>query len=423
MRSFVSAALVSSLAAASASAQGLRATVADLFKFGECGEALCLQVNAALHGLHYSPSATATSASLIGFFSDAIGNAVSNLPISAASGGVTFSFAGGAPVKTSISPGPIFAERSQTLGRGRLLAGGNVTQLNFRTFRGLPLDQFVFNFAHQNVGSPVYGDPEFENDVIQVRTKLDLNVVVTTAFLTYGLLDRVDVGVALPFVRTSLSGTSLGQIIPFGPNSPHFFGTDANRQLTATASTSGSSIGLGDVAARVKINLIQNPDDGFAVFGDVRLATGSQEDLRGSGNTSARVLGVYSGRYGNFSPHVNAGGLIRTGDLQNNAILATVGFDHLLNPNWTMAVDALSEIQLGDNKVAIPPDVEFEVPFRRSVTPTNIPGTKDHVVNGSLGFKYAKPGAVTGVINALFPLRAGSLQPRVAFTAGLEYSF
>ena len=404
-------------------AQTLRQQINSLFRFGECGEALCLQVNAEQHGLHYAPSATVASGALLTFFADNIGAAVSNLPISSSSGGVTYSFSGGRPVKTSTSSGPIFAERGQTIGRGQLLAGANVTSLNFATFRGLPLDQLNFNFAHQNVGSPVYGEPSFENDIISVQSDLNLNVFVTTAFMTYGLLDKLDVGIAVPLVRSSLSGTSRGVITPFSATTPHFFGTTANPSLTATGNTSASSIGLGDIAVRVKANLSQSEKAGVALFGDVRLPTGDPDNFRGAGSLSARLLGAYSGRYGNFSPHVNGGLLIRTDSAQNNAALAIVGFDQLINDSWTLAVDILSEYQLGENKVSLPEPVQLTAPFNRSIIPTNIPGTKDHVVSGSLGAKYTMANGLTTVLNALVPIKTGGLQPRVAFTAGVEFSF
>ncbi len=406
-------------------AQGasLKQQVNNLFRFGECGEALCLQVNADVHGLHYAPSATQASGALIDFFADAIGTSVSNLPISSSSGGVTFAFVGGRPVKTSTSSGPIFAERGQTLGKGQILGGANVTSLNFSTFRGLALDQINFNFSHQNVGSPVYGDPSFENDVIQVRSDLDISVLVTTAFLTYGLLDRLDIGIAVPIVRSSLGGSSVGSVLPFGPGSPHFFGTPSSPTLTANGTTSGTSFGLGDVAVRVKANLSQSEIADFGLFGDVRLPTGDADNFRGAGALSARLLGAYSGRYGNFSPHVNAGLLLRTDSLQNNAAIAIVGFDQLINDRVTFAFDVLSEYQIGDNKVALPPDVQLQAPFVRTISPTNIPGIKDHVVSGSVGFKYTTARGVTSVLNALVPIKTGGLQPRIAFTAGLEYSF
>ena len=399
----------------------LRAQVADLFSFGECGEALCLKVNAAVHGLHYSPSVQSATGSLINFFTDAIGNSVSNVPISSSSGGVTFSFRGGAPVKTSVSTGPIFAERAQTLGRGRFVGGANVTALRFTTFRGLPMDQLEFNFAHQNVGSPIFGNPEFENDVIQVRANVDLNLVITTATLTYGLLDNLDVGLAIPLVRAGLSGTSVGSVIPFGPSTPHFFGSEGAPSLQATGAISGSSVGLGDIAARVKLNVSEAR--GLALFGDVRLPTGDADELRGSGAVSFRALGVYSKRYHDMTPHANLGVLVRTGASQKNAIVSTLGFDQLVSPSITFAADVLAELQIGANAVPLPSPVTITAPFLRTIIPTNLPGSRDHLVRAAFGVKYTTRGGLTALLNALVPLRSGSLQPAVAWTAGMEYAF
>jgi hypothetical protein len=407
---------------ASLHAQTLRSKVSDLFRFGECGEALCLQVNAAVHGLHYVPSASVASGAILDFFTRAIGLSVSSIPISSSSGGIAFSFGGGAPVQTSVSSGPIFAERAQTLGRNRMLVGGNVTAMSFKTFRGLPLDELVFNFPHQNVGNPTYGDPDFENDVIQVRAKVDLNLLVTTAFVNYGLLDNVDVGVAIPFVRTSLTGESFGEVLPFGATTPHFFGTPGAQSLTATGSTEGSSVGVGDLAARVKIGLMQGDSSGFALFGDARLATGDEEELLGAGDWSMRALAIYSARRGGFSPHVNAGAVIRGGD-RNNGLLATVGFDQLISRAFTLAIDAIGEYQLSDNEVDIPEPVQITAPFARTVVPTNLPGGKDHLLHTAIGVRYSRPNGLAALVNALIPIKAGSLQPRVAWTAGLEFTF
>jgi len=402
-----------------ASAAGsLRSQVADLFRFGDCGETLCLQVNASVHGLHYTPAAQGATASLINYFTDAIGNSVSNIPISSSSGSVTFSMRGTEAVQSTISTGPIFAERARTIGRGRLVGGLNVTSLQYRTFRGLPLNELQFNFAHQNVGSPVFGDPEFENDIIQVGAKVDLNLLVTTASFTYGLLDNLDIGVVIPLVRAGMSGTSTGTIIPFSANSPHAFGSDNNRTLTSAGAISGSSAGVGDIAARAKLNV--TADRKFAIFGDVRLPTGNADELRGSGALSVRAVGVYSTRYRDMSPHANVGFLVRTGDTQKNAFLTTLGFDQLVSESITFAADMLAEVQIGDNAVASPEAVVITQPFQRTITPTNLPNTRDHVVSAALGFKFKSKSGVAGLLNALVPLRSGSLQPSVTWTAGIE---
>src|SRR5690349_23467908 len=109
--------------ASSASAQGLRQKIEKgLFSFGNCGEPLCLAplvLAGNVHGSHFIPSAESGNAAIIAFLGNAVGTNVSNIPISATTSGVTYRFEGGAPVRTNVSSGPIFAERAQTLGRGR----------------------------------------------------------------------------------------------------------------------------------------------------------------------------------------------------------------------------------------------------------------------------------------------------------------
>src|SRR4030095_5428428 len=228
------------LLADAAAGKGLRQKIEQgRFSFGTCGEPLCLPAlvlagNA--HGRHFIPSAESGNAAIIAFLGSAIGANVSNIPISATTSGVTYSFEGGAPVRTNVSSGPIFAERAQTLGRRRMLIGANVSSIRFNTVRGIPLNSLDFNFAHQDTDPPGEGNPIFENEFITVRTSLDVNVLATIAFATYGVTDRIDVSVALPYVSNSIDGHSVGQIVPFGPNPAHYFGGTASAPiLSATA--------------------------------------------------------------------------------------------------------------------------------------------------------------------------------------------
>ena len=237
-------------------AQSLREKFADLFRFGSCDEALCLDVDPSFHGRHFIPAAEQGQANLIDFLRNAIGVSVANIPISATSSGATFSIQGGLPVRTSVSSGPVFAERAQTLGRGRFLIGANVSSVRLESVRGVPLQDLTLNFTHENIDFNELGEPDFENDIIHVRTALDINLLVGSLYLSYGLLDRVDLGVALPLVRTSLSGSSDAQVIPFSAGTPHRFSATGD-PLEATASIDESATGIGDVAGRLKINLIQ----------------------------------------------------------------------------------------------------------------------------------------------------------------------
>src|SRR3712207_9458870 len=46
-----------------------------------------------------------------------------------------------------------------------------------------------------------------------------------------------------------------------------------------------------------------------------------------------------------FTPHANVGYLYRAGDQLNDAVLATLGFDHLLAPWATLAADVVTELR------------------------------------------------------------------------------
>jgi hypothetical protein len=416
-------------------AQGLRDKISELFVFTPGQQPLFLG-GTGVHENHFLTSASSQNGVLISFIGSAVGSNIASIPLSATSGGSTFRFEGGAPVRTSTSPGPILAERAQTLGKGRVFVGANINRLKFQSLRGVGLDDIALNFVHQNVDTPAcdsiegrdcapYGVPRLENDVIALRLGLDLEMTVTSFFVSFGLLDRVDVGVALPVVSTSLVGQSDVQIISFAESAAvHYFGgTPTNPVLSTSRSTAGSASGLGDVAARVKVNFMQSERSSFALLADARFPTGSAEDLLGSGHFSGRLLGILSAQFGPFSPHANVGALLRNTDSLNNAVLVTVGFDHMMAPWATLAADVVSEFQIGESKVTLPGSVTYEVPFTRTVQPTNIPNRRDDLISASFGFKFLTGSGITIVTNGLLPLNDGGLRPNLMWTAGLEYNF
>ncbi len=407
-------------------AQGLRARITQLFTFGDCGQPLCLDgsVNAENgHGNHFLPSAFAGNQTVISFILDAIGTNVSNIPLGATSSGATFTLVNGLPVKTSESAGPIFGERAQTLGRGRLVVGANMSAMSFASLRGTPLDALRFTFTHADVGRPGLGDPGIENDLIELRTWLDISLVVASLYATYGITDRIDVGVAIPLVHTSVRGESQAQVVAFGPPVHFFSGTSENPVLSASATASGSATGLGDLAVRAKVNLNRTPRARFAVLGEAHLPTGDEDDLLGAGAWAVRGLGVFSARLNDFSPHVNVGAVYRSGDVQNSAFIANLGFDQLLSQWATFAFDFLSEFQLGRSALAIPETVVYSFPTARTVEPTNIRDRRDDLMAVSVGAKLRMDSGATGILNMIVPIGQGGLRPKAVWTAGLEYNF
>lgn len=413
------------LLAAPLEAQSLRSRITDLFTFGDCGLPLCLDLST-VHGDHFIPSITEGQVGVIGFMTEAIGRSTQRVPLAATSSGETFSIVGGLPVRTSTSGGPIFGERSQTLGRGRFYLGANVTGINFTSISGAPLDNLVINFSHEDIGAPGLGDPNFENDLVQLQLALDVNIRVASLFATWGILDFVDLGVAIPFVRTSVRGASEAQIIPFGTgNTPlHFFaGTSADPVLRAAAAIDESATGIGDIVGRIKINLGQSQRAGAALLADVRFATGDKENLLGSGASAVSTMLVGAVQFGHFSPHINAGYLARSGELQNDAILVTLGFDNLMTEWATFAFDLVSEWQVGDNKIELPGEIVYTTPFDRRLPSVGIPIHRENVLNASAGVKFTVRGGTVLVVNGIVPLRDVGLQPDFVWTTGLEYAF
>ena len=414
------------LAAPPLAAQTLREQIrTDLFTFGNCGQPLCLAGALAGHGSHFIPATQSAAGDILDLLGNALAASVSNTPVGATSSGVTYQFVGGLPVKTATSGGPIFGERSQTLGRGRFFIGANVSAMHFERLRGIRMDDIEFNFTHEDT-PPVdsLGAPFFENDVIAVRVAMNVSLIVTTFVASYGLVDGVDFSVAVPIVHTSVQGTSVATIIPAGYPSPHRFGgTDSLPVMTAVAGMDGSASGIGDIAARLKVNVTQSNTFGAAFLLDGRFGTGDDQNLLGSGGFSGRGLGIVSARFGTLAPHLNLGYVFRDAKQATNSIVATLGFDNAVATWATMAFDLLSEWQLGDSKLPIPGPVSYQAPFPRTVRPTNIPDQRDDFLSASVGFKFQTPRGILITTNALFPLRNAGMQPSAVWTAGLEYNF
>lgn len=432
---------------AAAQSGTLRSKISQLFIFGAGDEPLFLGGSAdpnnpasiQAHGNHFVPSAVAENGSLIGFITNAISTSIGNVPIATTSGGVTFRFEGGIPVKTSLSLGPIFAERAQTLGRGRAAVGIGHTAFRFSALRGVPMDNLSLIFTHENVDYPgcsqanngdcsKMGIPTLENEIMPFRLNLALDVAVTTLYATFGVFDHLDVGVVVPLVSTNLHGESNAQIIPFGPPpAVHFFGgTPDDPVLSASRTVDGSAFGLGDVALRMKVNLHQSENSGVALLGDARFGTGSPEDLLGSGAFSARGLAIVSGRIDTFSPHLNLGYAYHARTSQHNwndAVLLTGGFDQLVTDRVTLAADVVSELQVGQSQLQLPGPVTYDAPYHRVIDPTTIPNMRDDVFNGSLGARVLFSPGWMGVINALVPLNHGGMRSDLALTAGMEIAF
>ena len=421
-------------APSSAQAQTMEEVLNGLFVFSSGGDPLFLAGSTTNgHGNHFIPSEQQSNGSLLAIFNDAIAANVSNFPLSSTVSSQTFKFVGGVPTATSNSFGPIFAERAQTLGRGRFDVGMNYSSISFDHIRGTPLDAVSLNFVHENSDGPgcseffgddcsKYGVPGFEHDVIQLDMDLQIRAKIYAFMATLGVTDWMDIGFAVPVVEMSIDGTSQARIIPSNINdiAHRFGGTATDPQLNASSVTRGTTTGVGDVAARIKARVLDSDETSAAFLATVRLPTGRKEDFLGSGETSVHGMFIGSATLGDFSPHVNLGYVGRLGETDVNGFTYAAGFDQKLSDWATFAVDILGEFKLGDS-LMFPGAVTFDPPITRTVDRVNIANIRDDIVDGSLGFKFRTDGGLILWTNALLSLNNGGMRSGIVGSFGIQF--
>ncbi len=398
-----------------AAAQGLRSQLDKLLTFGAWPAPLQVGVVAPdgrsiVPSNAFSPSAVGANGQLASFLVAWMTADASSPPLASTGGGRTFRFAGGIPVEDRPAPGPIFGESATTLGRGALLAGVNYTGVQFSRVRGVPMNALDLTLTQ----GPAAGA---NADAIDLRLSVDYAMSVTALFATWGVLDRVDLGIVVPVVRTRLTGASTARVVSGSGAQPSTVlgGSPEAPLYTSQQSIAGRASGIGDVALRAKVNIIDRPAGGLGVVGDARLPTGDANNLLGSGTFSARLLAVYSGRFGQIVPHAEAGYLYFADRTINDAFLATVGLDGDMARWATVSLSVIGQRHAGSSA--------YQLPAATNRQPlTNIPDVRDDALSASLGAKVGV-GGTRATANVIAPFTRGGPRPDLAYTFGVERVF
>ncbi len=130
---------------------------------------------------------------------------------------------------------------------------------------------------------------------------------------------------------------------------------------------------------------------------------------------SARVLAVYSGRFGTLVPYANAGYLYFANRAINDAFLTTAGLDADVAPWATVALSVVGQFHAGASAYRLPSGASA-----RALT--NIPEIRDDALSMALGAKLGVRG-VRAVVNVLAPFTRGGPRPDLAYTLGVERAF
>jgi hypothetical protein len=244
---------------------------------------------------------------------------LTSFPLASSSGGFTFNLnERGEVVPTSNTFGPSFAERAVTIGQSKFNFGYTFQRTTYDSYEGVGLDSGDLRFfvEHNNccpagANSPLNTTdlaPDFERDLLLNQLRVDITTNTTAFFANYGLTNRFDIGVAVPIVNVNIDATVDAEILRTATAaSPLIHSFDGQGSATRSVTGSDSASGFGDVLLRAKYNVFRNETTAFAAALDLRLPTGDEDELLGTGATQAQAMFVASGEYGRLSPHVNLG--------------------------------------------------------------------------------------------------------------------
>ena len=376
-------------------------------------------------------------------FNGLIANQLSSFPLASSAGGFAYTYdpALGVFVRSTESFGPVYAERADTLGKGRFNLGLNYSHFTFDEVNGLSLTDGDVRlvFTHQDINHDHTSlEPFFEGDVITAALSMKITSDITAFVFSYGLTDRLDVSTAIPIVKVAIDARADASIDRLGSGvvAPgiHRF---QNGGSTETFTRSGSASGVGDVVLRAKYRLTPGTNQGVALAVDARLPTGDQDNLLGTGATQLLAYAIGSFHFGSFSPHANVGyqWAIHPADgiHQPSQIVYTGGFDVSVGPKLTFVTDILGRTYVNTKVVSVQ-ERTFTANTNPDPTgpPTLVSATLPQLQSesgdlntllGSVGIKINPVGNLLLTVNGLFSISKQGLQDKFTPLVGLDYSF
>jgi len=366
-------------------------------------------------------------------FGTALTSQIVSLPLPPPASGFTYQFDPGLGVftRSTNSFGPILSERAETIGAGRVSIGFAYQRLTFDTIEGINLGAIPAVFTHDS--AELRGGRE---DVVTTLNSIQATVSRSAAFLSFGVTDRLDVSVAIPVIAADVAVRSDATIRRIGTTNPetHFFrALDDSVDTRRTFSAFGRASGLGDITVRLKQAVAKSGTRGTAVGVDLRLPTGDERNLLGTGAPGVQPFVAWSAVYGAISPHVNAGyqwngdsiigGNPGTGVAEDlpDAGVYTVGAVVAVHPRITAAVDVVGRYVIDSPRIR---RETFRALDGTSVFP-NITFTSGsfNQLSSAVGLKVNVAGRLLLDVNLLVSLNSVGLRDKISPLIGLEYAF
>ena len=331
--------------------------------------------------------------------------------------------------RSSGSLGPVYVERPQTVGRGKLDIGFSYLFQDFDELDGASLDGLSFRLDHADCCDPIGdpGDPLFETDTADlIFDQFDLESHVLSLYATYGITDRWDVNVLVPIMFTSLdvnaravlNNRTLNDFTPDPDDRVHEF---PGGRRVRTSTVDDDATGVGDLLLRTKYHFLST--NGFNLAGglSLRLPTGDEDDFQGLDDVVLTPYLALSQEWGRFDFHFQGGFDVNADDTERSRARYGIGVTTQLVERVAFLIDIIGSSSLAEQ------DLSVTVPVIRGQdevgSETITQGLRTDIVDLSIGFKAALAQSVVGFAAVFIPLNDDGLRSDAVPTAGLEVSF
>jgi len=390
-------------------------------------------------------------------FSSQIADQFNYYPVGSTVAGFTYKFDPNLNIfeRSTDGLGPLFSERGQTTGKGKLNIALGYSSIDYDVFQG----QNLGNYDLTSGGAPVIVIPPSPNNVIhgptppsnpgnslppgppplvtfnagslvlgkslihfvippcgsstcsaaggfpasgtpgtytlgasipKVSLDTDIHTDVYALFVNYGVTDKLDVGIVVPYLATWLKGSvqANGLIDP-----------STGSTFSVRTSGSASSSGIGDIVLRAKMNFVEGEYGAVASRLDFYVPTGDADNFRGFGQPATGASLIYSAALGIFSPHVSVGFLWRFNDQALNEMRYAVGGDLRITEWLTATTDFLLNQNTQHNEVG------------------------NYIASAATGIKFNPWRRLVLSANLLWRLNEQGLRALVVPSASIEYTF
>ena len=379
------------------------------------------------HATHFVPGVDQELAPAL--FNQQLIAQIGTFPLGSPSGGFSYTFdsSTGTFQRATESFGPAFAERALTIGRNRFSVGANFQYSKYNRYEGADLDngEIKFYLRHQPISGAF-----FEGDVIEAALNLDVSSSTTVLFANYGLTNAWDVAVAVPIQTISMDATIDATVLRLATTTLpiHQF---PNGTTQETFSSSGDASGIGDVIVRTKYRFLDMTGGGLAAGVDIRLPTGDEQNLLGTGATQTSFTFIGSSSRGKLAPHFNLG---YTATSSSDIVSLSdefgyrIGTEFVATPAITLSADLIGRTLMDAERLEFG-DTTFtyvdSIGNPGSSTFTELGATTNslNLTSLAVGGKFNVAGNLLINANVLFGLGSSGLTARFTPVIGVDYSF